>query len=76
MTTTPELIKEKAALVIAGYPTKGIKLDDLTEITIELCADFKCYPAHRTARGVIKRAGFHKKAGRFYPVEHSAMDSR
>jgi len=73
MTTIPELIQEKAALVIAGYPTKGVKLDDLIEITIELCADFERYPTPRTVKSVIKRAGFYKKAGRFYPAKHSAM---
>jgi hypothetical protein len=73
MKTIPELIKEKAALVIASYPTQGVRLDDLIVITIELCEDYERHPTPRTVKSVIKRSGFYKKGGRFYPDNNSVL---
>lgn len=65
--TTTELILENARLVIASYPTQGVTLKDLIEITLELCADDDRKPAERTVKSAIKRAGFLKIKGKYYP---------
>jgi hypothetical protein len=65
MKTLTELVKEKAALVIAGYPTQGVSLDDLVSITIELCEDFERHPTPRFTKSTIKRAGFNKWGGKY-----------
>lgn len=49
-----ELIKAKALLVLWGYPTQGVTLADLVDITIELCEDDFYHPSPRTVKAVIQ----------------------
>lgn len=63
-----ELIIDKAKLAIASYPTQGITLQDLIDLTIELCNDFERNPSPRTVKSVIKRAGLLKIKGKYYPA--------
>jgi len=76
MKTITELVKDKAALVIAGYPTLGVKLDDLVSITIELCEDFERHPSPRFVKSTIKRAGFNKWGGKYRVNENPQVRNK
>lgn len=64
-----EVIRAKARLVIRGYPTQGVSLDDLVSITQELCEDDNRHPSYRTVKSIIKAAKFYHRGRRYYKGE-------
>ena len=51
---TDEIIETKAQLVLRGYPTQGVTMSDLVDITIELCHDDGYRPRAAQVRRVIQ----------------------
>ena len=51
---TDEIIETKARLVLRGYPTQGVTMSDLVDITIELCHDDGYRPRAAQVRRVIQ----------------------